>query len=139
MTARSEVDALADDLEALLAALRHGRNLGLEVTAPVQLVQACRDLITEADDPPHDTRDRPSVRATAPAPRNLAPHLPGEQFTATDVTDRLDTRGRLVTPAKVSNALGYWVDRSRLTRISKGHYHYPGSASPDEIEPTPAP
>ncbi len=53
---------------------------------------------------------------------------PGEIFKVSDVVSRLAAQGVVVSPAKASNALGYWVDRGRLTRKAKGLYR---CSSPD--------
>lgn len=49
---------------------------------------------------------------------------PGEEFTVTDVADRMAALGASWPPSAVSNALGYWVSRHRLTRKRKGVYSY---------------
>jgi hypothetical protein len=49
---------------------------------------------------------------------------PGEQFTVTDVAERVAALGAFWTPSAVSNALGYWASRGRLTREHKGAYRY---------------
>jgi hypothetical protein len=50
---------------------------------------------------------------------------PGERFTVNDVVKRLATMGVDAPPSAVSNALGYWVSRQRLSREKKGVYRYP--------------
>ncbi|HEX5116297.1 MAG TPA: hypothetical protein VFW65_13965 [Pseudonocardiaceae bacterium] len=54
---------------------------------------------------------------------------PGATFTVGDVVDDLAAIGAEVDAAKVSNALGYWVDRNRLHRERKGVYHFPINTS----------
>lgn len=50
---------------------------------------------------------------------------PGEEFTVGQVRERLAAIGAEWPNFKVSNALGYWVARNRLTRQRKGVYSYP--------------
>ena len=50
---------------------------------------------------------------------------PGEEFTVADVVGRLADLGTSWSASNVSNALGYWVSRGRLTRQRKGVYTYP--------------
>jgi hypothetical protein len=51
---------------------------------------------------------------------------PGETFfRVSTVVERLAALGLEIEPAKVSNALGYWVDHHRLVRVRKGVYTYP--------------
>jgi hypothetical protein len=50
---------------------------------------------------------------------------PGEEFTVTEVAERISALGASWTPSAVSNALGYWASRGRLTRRHKGAYSYP--------------
>jgi hypothetical protein len=58
---------------------------------------------------------------------------PGEEFTVTDVTERLERRGLSWPANKVSNALGYWVSRRRLERRRKGVYLYPEIPVADDL------
>lgn len=55
---------------------------------------------------------------------------PGEEFTVTDVVERLTELGGSWPANKVSNALGYWVARRRLARQRKGVYRYPVANDP---------
>jgi hypothetical protein len=50
---------------------------------------------------------------------------PGEEFTVADIAARLDEVGASWPTTAVSNALGYWASRDRLTRVRKGTYRYP--------------
>jgi len=49
---------------------------------------------------------------------------PGEEFTVADVGQRIAALGVSWPPSAVSNALGYWASRGRLTRKRKGVYSY---------------
>ena len=68
--------------------------------------------------------------------RRLLWHVikPGEEFTVTDVTARLDALGVSWSAGKVSNALGYWVSRGRLNRCRKGVYQYPTDPIVDDVD-----
>lgn len=54
---------------------------------------------------------------------------PGEEFTVADIAARLAEVGASWPTTAVSNALGYWASRDRLTRVRKGTYSYPGTGS----------
>lgn len=58
---------------------------------------------------------------------------PGEEFTVTDVTERLERLGVPWPANKVSNALGYWASRNRLRRCRKGVYLYPTNLVTDDV------
>lgn len=59
---------------------------------------------------------------------------PGEEFTVAQIVDRLAELGAQWPANKVSNALGYWVNRNRLDRPRKGRYLYPVDAPPPVAE-----
>jgi hypothetical protein len=50
---------------------------------------------------------------------------PGEQFTVSEVAERIAALGATWSASAISNALGYWASRDRLTREQKGIYSYP--------------
>jgi hypothetical protein len=54
---------------------------------------------------------------------------PGEEFTVADISARLAELGASWPTTAVSNALGYWASRERLTRVRKGTYNYPRPGS----------
>lgn len=59
---------------------------------------------------------------------------PGEEFTVADIAARLAGLGASWPATAVSNALGYWASRDRLTRVRKGTYSYPRPDSlPDPL------
>lgn len=59
---------------------------------------------------------------------------PGEEFTVTELTERLSQLGGDWSPTAVSNALGYWAGRKRLVRHRKGVYFRPADGGTvDEV------
>jgi hypothetical protein len=54
---------------------------------------------------------------------------PGEEFTVSEVAERIAALGATWSASAVSNALGYWASRDRLRREQKGIYSYPPPSS----------
>lgn len=129
---------------------------GLSVSVPEPLYLACLEIVDRHElpdgKPPGARRPYPDpVSSTVPAgaPHTLSERTadsvkmrdvplrrliwqvinPGEEFTVADITARLAELGAQWPTNAVSNVLGYWVSRDRLTRIRKGTYTYPPPGS----------
>lgn len=59
---------------------------------------------------------------------------PGEEFNVATVVERLQWRGAAWPANKVSNALGYWVERGRLHRVRHGVYQVPATLPAPDFE-----
>jgi hypothetical protein len=154
-----DVSELTRALDELVAAIDQARSLGLAVKVPDPLYQACRQVVArheasrhagegrEPSGPQRIQEARPAARGTGstiddgmvgsaavrdvPLRRLIWQVLdPGEEFTVSDVADRLAELGAPWPANKVSNALGYWVSRQRLDRQRKGVYRWPITAAP---------
>lgn len=148
---------LAESLREVAVAFDQARASGLSVSVPEPLYFACLDIIHRHDlpdgPPPGDGRPVPSAapnRGPSVRPEPLSERVnmqdvplrrlvwqvidPGEEFTVAEITARLARLGAPRPTTAVSNALGYWASRERLTRVRKGTYCYPRPSSP----PSPA-
>jgi hypothetical protein len=111
------LNQLADAADEAVAA-------GATVTIPPALREACAMIVALADTGATSTMTRMVV--TMPLRRMLWHVLePGEQFTVAQVVALLEQRGASWPANKVSNALGYWVDRGRMVRVTQGVYKWP--------------
>lgn len=150
--AAPDLQLLAESLHAVAAAIDQARLSGLSVSVPEPLYRACLEIV-ERHDGPDGPRDRTlpggGRRDTGPV---LTPQTaegsggsrgrlevrdvplrrlvwqvinPGEEFTVADIAARLAEVGASWPTTAVSNALGYWASRDRLTRVRKGTYSYP--------------
>ena len=148
---------LAKALDEMVTAIDQARSMGLEVDVPAALYRACREIIARYESP--SGLDMPGAQSNPRAPaasgravggasihdvplRRLVWQVidPGEEFTVTDVAERLADLGVWLSANKVSNALGYWVSRGRLTRQRKGTYRYPIITNPSRaVSKTDAP
>lgn len=145
------VDVLVEGIRELLRMAQKLGQAGVPVNLPSRLVQVCREVVEEVDGPPSDTpRGRlrqDSQRAIAdkalrelPLRRLLLQVIaPGESVTVPEVVDRLAKVGVTADSTKVSNALGYQVDRGPLIREHRGLYTYPVDASSTEVTGTTVP
>jgi hypothetical protein len=146
------VDVLVEGIRELLRMAQKLGQAGVPVNLPPRLVQACREVVDEVDGPPSDTPRgrRPSEdsqRSIAdkalrelPLRRLLLQVIaPGESVTVPEVVDRLAKVGVTADSTKVSNALGYQVDRGPLIREHRGLYTYPVDASPADATGTTVP
>lgn len=121
------------------------RRVRMPLQVPDEVYQLCRAIIDLCDRPvpPGDgSASEPDLggasKATPPSMRRRAEQSalrhaplrqmifevipPGEPFTVSDVTRGLNALGIAASSTAVSNALGYWVTRSRLERTRKGVY-----------------
>ncbi|MGH9057926.1 MAG: hypothetical protein ACRDZY_00185 [Acidimicrobiales bacterium] len=110
------VTELEDQLERILAARDAALAMGLEVTIPAELRDACAALVRLAEE--QGPADSPSPAAVSDVERDQMYQLlplrrllwhvltPGQLVTVPEVTARLAELGRVEAPAKVSNALG---------------------------------
>ncbi len=152
---------LAESLRAVAAAFDQARVSGLSVSVPEPLYLACLDIVDRHDLPggkPPGARRPHQELIVPPAPartsgRRTAGRVemqdvplrrlvwqvinPGEEFTVADISARLAELGAPWPTTAVSNALGYWASRERLTRVRKGTYSYPrpGSLSGSHTSP----
>jgi hypothetical protein len=145
------VDVLVEGIRELLHMAQKLGQAGVPVNLPPRLVQVCREVLDEVDGPPSDThRANPitdSQRSVAdkalrelPLRRLLLQVIaPGESVTVPEVVDRLAKVGVRADSAKVSNALGYQVDRGPLIREHRGLYTYPVDASSADATGTTVP
>ena len=143
-------EALAKELDQMVAAIDQARAVGLSVAVPEPLYSACVAMIDRYEG--HPGVDDTAIRETDPVPGAMAASLsrsgsglsladvplrrlvlqvidPETEFTVTDVVKRLAALGVAIPSNKVSNALGYWASRDRLLREGKGIYRYPAAAS----------
>jgi hypothetical protein len=126
---------------------------GLSVSVPEPLYLACLDIVDRHDLPggkPPGARALHREPTVPPAPagtsgsrtvervkmkdvplRRLVWQVinPGEEFTVADISARLAELGASWPTTAVSNVLGYWASRERLTRVRKGTYSYPRPGS----------
>jgi hypothetical protein len=158
----TDMSELVDALQELTAAFDQARTIGLPVTVPLPLYQACLAVIARHDDP--DTIDGPSRSANTAADAENAGEpgtssnragrkwrpsqdalqdvplrklvwrviVPGEQFTVAEIGKRLSDLDVPAPANKISNTLGYWVSRGRLIRARKGVYLCPHTSILDE-------
>jgi hypothetical protein len=142
---------LAESLRGVAAAFDRARMSGLSVSVPESLYLACQEIVDRHDlpggKPPGAGR---RAVGTAPGPpaasgdqaagrvgmkdvplRRLVWQVvnPGEQFTVADIAARVAELGASWPTTAVSNVLGYWASRDRLTRVRKGTYLYPHPGS----------
>jgi hypothetical protein len=140
-----DVDVLVDGIQELLRMVRTVRQVGGSAQLPHRLVQVCREVAAEAEG--HFDMDVTwssglTVEGVSEHVRDLSLReiplrrllwqviIPGEtSFRVPTIVERLAQLGMRVEPPKVSNALGYWVDRGRLVRVSKGVYSCPAETS----------
>ncbi|WP_414943791.1 hypothetical protein [Amycolatopsis sp. cmx-11-32] len=131
------MDVLVEGIRKFLGLTQTLRQAGAVVQLPPQLVQVCREVLHEVESspassprPPSSVNSQMSVADKAlqelPLRRLLLQVIaPGETFTVTEVVNRLAKLGVTADSAKVSNALGYQVDRGQLVREHRGLYTYP--------------
>jgi hypothetical protein len=131
------VNVLVEGIRKFLGLTQTLRQAGAAVQLPPQLVQVCREVLDEVEGspassprPPSDGDSQKSVADKAlrelPLRRLLLQVItPGETFTVPEVVNRLAKLGVTADSAKVSNALGYQVDRGQLVREHRGLYTYP--------------
>lgn len=162
-TAFPNLQLLTESLRAVATAFDQARMSGLSVSVPDPLYLACLEIVERHDlpgDKPSGARrtQRDPVSSRAPASaiasadraservkiqdvplRRLVWQVidPGEEFTVADVTARIAELGASWPATAVSNVLGYWSSRDRLTRVRKGTYSYsrPGSLSDSLTSP----
>lgn len=120
-----QADELAAQLSQIAEAIVQVRALGLDVRVPPDLVEACAavvELHAELTSLPHAEPKKGLLQAV-PLRRLLWRVITaGEDFTVGEVAERLAQLGVHRAPNVISNALGYWVERRRLTRVRKGVY-----------------
>lgn len=146
------VRVLVDGIRSLLHAVETVRRTGQRADLPPDLVTACRDVVAAEERASIAPTDLGSAKGAQTKPlgqkwpalddeaissiplRRLLWRVlvPGEQFSVSDVVERLADQGVDHDGSTVSNALGYWVNRNRLERVRKGHYFLPpgGSEAP---------
>ncbi|MET8763084.1 hypothetical protein [Lentzea sp. NPDC004782] len=154
-----DVDVLVAGIRELVDAARTLRQMNVTgvQALPPRLVQACRELLDEVDASSSSsctTSVRGQHSRIDAAPQSVVNNalrevplrrlllqvvLPGETFTVPEVVARLAKLGKQVDPAKVSNALGYQVDRGQLVRERKGLYTYPVEALSADVDGTTVP
>lgn len=153
---------LAESLQAVAAAFDQARLSGLSVSVPESLYLACLDIVDRHDFPggkppgaralqreqavrrgsadSSSGRTAERVRMQDVPLRRLVWQVinPGEEFTVADISARLGELGAAWPATAVSNVLGYWATRERLTRVRKGTYSYdrPGSLPISPASPT---
>src|SRR6202161_1491554 len=139
---------LAESLRAITVAFDQARSSGLSVAVPESLYQPCLDIVERHDAPrgkPPGARRSVAEPGALAAPsgassgrtgdrvkvqdvplRRLVWQVinPDEEFTVADIGARLAELGASWPATAVSNVLGYWVSRDRLTRVRKGTYSY---------------
>lgn len=144
---------LAESLRGVAAAFDRARMSGLSVSVPESLYLACLEIVDRHDLPggkPPGAGRQAAAAGTAPGSaaasgdqaagrvgmkdvplRRLVWQVvnPGEQFTVADIAARLAELGASWPTTAVSNVLGYWASRDRLTRVRKGTYLYPHPGS----------
>jgi hypothetical protein len=150
---------LAESLRAVAEAFDHARASGLSVAVPESLYEACLDIVDRHDAPGGKPPGaRRSIRKRGPSAasgisggrtgdlvklkdvplRRLVWQVinPDEEFTVTDIGARLTELGAVWPATAVSNVLGYWVSRERLTRVRKGTYSYSRPSTPSGSLPS---
>jgi hypothetical protein len=151
---------LAESLSAVAEAFDQARASGLNVTVPESLYRACLGIVDRHDAPggkPPGARrssreqgtpaSRPDTSSGRMGERVKARDVPlrrlvwqvinpDEEFTVADVSTRLAELGASWPATAVSNVLGYWVSRDRLTRVRKGTYSYSRPSSPSGSLPS---
>lgn len=153
---------LAESLQAVAAAFDQARLSGLSVSVPGPLYLACLDIVERHDLPggkPPGARALHREQAAQPGSADASSDRtaervkmqdvplrrlvwqvinPGEEFTVADISARLAELGASWPTTAVSNVLGYWASRERLTRVRKGTYSYPrpGSLPSSPASPT---
>jgi hypothetical protein len=151
-----DLQSLTVSLLTVAAAFDQARMSGLSVSVPERLYLACLEIVDRHDLPggkppgvPSSHRDPAGSSAPAGASPIFADRTaervkmqdvplrrlvwqvinPGEEFTVADITARLAELGASWPTTAVSNVLGYWASRDRLTRVRKGTYSYPHPGS----------
>lgn len=134
---------LARRLLAMAEAFDRARALGLPVSVPEELFQACLAIVDrhEGGQGPGRGTSRAGDTVLADVPLRKAVWQvisPDERFTVTDVTERLASLGVEASASQISNALGYWVKAQRLIRERKGLYLCPLTGKPGAASRGPA-
>lgn len=156
---------LAEALRGVAAAFDRARMSGLSVSVPEPLYMACLEIVDRHDLPdgtPGGKPPGPGRQARGPVLTPESPAAsgdqtservgmkdvplrrlvwqvinPGEQFTVADIAARLAELGATWPTTAVSNVLGYWASRDRLTRVRKGTYLYPHPGSSPGLRTSP--
>jgi hypothetical protein len=133
------VDAVAESrdlarrLQKMAAGIKAARSAGVPVSVPPEVRAACLALLQLNDGGGPGTPMGAPQAAMADVPlrkRLLQVLVPGEEFTVSDVAERLAALGVPAPANAISNALGSWVSAGTLRRLRKGHYLCPLPGSP---------